>query len=213
MIQMCYLSSAAHPMSTEQLLELLKQCLDFNPASGVTGMLLYANGTFLQALEGDEKIVADLYSKIEKDGRHIDVKMLHRRTIETRQYAEWSMGFRRVSDAELQQVEGLRDFNERDFNPEYLAEHIAAREYIMDHYASWDPLVREVDEKERHVKHLQKALQRATGGIEIARLVLESVVDAHATRCFGDNHERLCTFALAQLNQIWVAARPPVSTL
>ena len=60
-------------MSTEQLLELLKQCL--NPASGVTGMLLYGNGTFLQALEGDEKVVADLYGKIEKDSRHIDVKM------------------------------------------------------------------------------------------------------------------------------------------
>jgi bacteriocin-like protein len=37
--------------------------------------------------------------------------MLHRKTIERRQYSDWSMGFKRISDKELQNVEGLRDFS------------------------------------------------------------------------------------------------------
>ena len=189
-------------MSAKQLLELLEQCLGYNTANGITGLLLYGNGTFLQALEGEEDVVTSLYSKIEKDERHVDVQFLHHRTIEKRQYPEWSMGFRRVSNEEMQGIEGLRDFRKSDFNAEFLTMHSAQRENIMDHYASWDPLVREVDEKERHVKHLQKALQRATGGIEIARLVLEGIVDAHRAKSFGDDHERLCTFALGQLDQI-----------
>ena len=188
-------------MSTEQLLDLLTHCLTYNPSHAITGMLLYGNGVFLQALEGDEQVITDLYRKIERDDRHVEVKLLHRRTIETRQYPEWSMGFRRLSDAEAQAVEGLRDY-QKGTGGEFRAEDIAACENMMDHYATWNPLLREVDEKERHIKHLQTALKRAAGGVEMARLVLESIVDAHGTNSFGDHQQRLCTFALAQLSQI-----------
>lgn len=202
MIQLSYLSAATHPMSAEQLLALLQQCLRHNPGNGITGLLLYGNGTFLQALEGEEDVVTALYEKIARDDRHVDVQCLHRKTIERRQYPEWSMGFRRISDETLGDVEGLRDFRKADFNADFLAAHDEVRADIMSHYATWDPLLREVDKGERHVKHLQDVLRRAEGGLEIARLVLESIVDAHATKSVGDAHERMCTFALVQLAQI-----------
>ena len=202
MIQLSYLSTATEPMAAEPLSALLRQCLGYNPGNGITGLLLYGNGTFLQALEGEEDIVVPLYEKIARDPRHADVTCLGRRTIQARQYPEWSMGFRRVAAADLADVAGLRDFDKATFNADFLAVNAEAREDIMSHYASWDPLLREVDEGERHVKHLQEALRRAQGGIEIARLVLEGVVDAHAAGSFGDRHETMCTFALAQLGQI-----------
>ncbi len=202
MIQLSYLSTATQPMGAEPLSALLQQCLGYNPGNGITGLLLYGNGTFLQALEGEEDVVTPLYEKIARDPRHADVKCLNSKTIETRQYPEWSMGFRRVADADLADVAGLRDFNKATFNADFLAANAEAREDIMSHYASWDPLLREVDEGERHVKHLEQVVRRAQGGIEIARLVLEGIVDAHATGSFGDRHEKMCTFALAQLSQI-----------
>ncbi|MEM7363377.1 MAG: BLUF domain-containing protein, partial [Pseudomonadota bacterium] len=37
--------------------------------AGVTGMLLYHEGSFLQALEGDRAVVEALYERIEEDPR------------------------------------------------------------------------------------------------------------------------------------------------
>src|SRR5271166_6738598 len=172
MMEITYISHATEPMSAEQLIALLQQCLKNNVSNGVTGMLLYGNETFLQALEGDEKAVDDLVEKIRKDPRHTNIQFLHRRTIERRQYSEWSMGFKRVSDSELQQIEGLRNFGERDFNFEYLLQHDNVVEVLMDHYRKpyWDPLVRELDAKEKVGEHLKKALTHTRGCVEVASL-------------------------------------------
>jgi uncharacterized membrane protein (DUF373 family) len=134
MIQVSYISSATQPMSTQELLELLQQCRKNNAGNGVTGMLLYSNATFLQVLEGEEKIIDSLVEKIRTDPRHTHLQILHRKTIERRQYSDWSMGFKRVSNRELQHVEGLRDFDEKNFNPEYLVQHSALVQSLMDHF-------------------------------------------------------------------------------
>ncbi len=190
-------------MPAEQLIALLQQCLKNNVNNGVTGLLLYGNETFLQALEGDEKAVDDLVEKIKKDPRHINIQFLHRRTIERRQYSEWSMGFKRVSDNELQQIEGLRNFGEKDFNFEYLLQHDNVVEVLMDHYRKpyWDPLVRELDAKEKVVEHLKKALTHTRGCVEVASLMLESVVDAGRKGSLNEGHLRLCKSALNSLRQ------------
>ena len=134
MIQVSYISSATQPMSTQELLELLQQCRKNNAGNGVTGMLLYGNATFLQVLEGEERIIDSLVEKIRTDARHTRLQILHRKTIERRQYSDWSMGFKRVSNRELQHVEGLRDFDEKNFNPEYLVQHSALVQSLMDHF-------------------------------------------------------------------------------
>lgn len=204
MIQATYISSAAQPMTTEQLLALLQQCLANNAGDGVTGILLYGNGTFLQALEGEADVVDRLYEKIQRDPRHTNVTLLTRRTIERRQYAEWSMGFKRVSDHELQQIEGLRDFSARDFNAGYLTQHAAVVEGLMDHYRTpyWDPLVRELDEQGKTISTLKNRLAHARGCVEIAALVLESIAAASRSGSLGEDHVRLCDLALDRLRQV-----------
>jgi len=134
MIQILYISSAKDPMSTQELLGLLQECRENNAGNGVTGMLLYANATFLQVLEGDEKVVDNLFNTIRKDPRHTNLQMLHRISVQRRQYSEWSMGFKQISDRELQQVEGLRDFSKKDFNTEYLAQHTTVVDSLMNHF-------------------------------------------------------------------------------
>ena len=134
MIQISYISSASPPMSTKELLGLLQQCRENNASRGVTGMLLYANGTFLQVLEGAEEVVDELVEIIKKDPRHKNIQMLYRKPIERREYSDWSMGFRRLSDKDLKEVQGLRDFGEKDFNPEHLAQHGTVVQSLMNHY-------------------------------------------------------------------------------
>lgn len=134
MIQISYISSATEPMSTHSLLRLLQQCRDNNAVNGVTGMLLYSNGTFLQVLEGEQKIVEDLFEIIRNDPRHTDLRILQKKTIDKREYYDWSMGFKRISDKELKHVAGLSKFSQKDFNPDYLADHGNVVRSLMDHF-------------------------------------------------------------------------------
>jgi bacteriocin-like protein len=121
-------------MSTHDLLGLLQECRENNAGSAITGMLLYYKGTFLQVLEGDEKIVDTLVEKIRKDVRHTNIHIINRKTIERRQYADWSMGFKQVSNKELQNIEGLREFGENYLNADYLTQHSSIVQNLMDHF-------------------------------------------------------------------------------
>jgi uncharacterized membrane protein (DUF373 family) len=134
MIQISYISSAVEPLSTPELLRLLQSCRESNAGRGVTGMLLYGNATFLQVLEGEEAVIDALVEQIRKDPRHTNLQILHRTSIEHRQYSDWSMGFKRLSDKELKGVEGLRDFSEKDFNAGHLAAHQDIVHSLMNHF-------------------------------------------------------------------------------
>jgi hypothetical protein len=201
MIQISYISQAAEPMSSEDLLSLLMQCRRNNMARDVTGMLLFANGTFLQVVEGDDRVVDDLVAVIEKDPRHTSVQLLGRRAIEARQYADWSMGFERVTSESFKTIEGLRDFSEKDFNFATLASSQAIVQGLMEHYrvSHWDPLVREIDAKDKVIEHLRVALVQSRGRVEVASLVLESVIAAANAGGVKADHLRMCESALALL--------------
>ena len=203
MIQISYISRAAEPMPADKLLALLQQCLANNVSNGVTGMLVYGNETFLQALEGDDKAVDDLVEKISKDPRHKNIQLLHRRPIEGRQYSDWTMGFKRIADQDLKQIAGLRNFGERDFNFDYLAKHDDVVAALMDHYRkpSWDPLLGELDAKDKVLDHLKKTLIGTRRSVEVASLMLESVVDASRSGSLSEGHVRLCEQALTTLRQ------------
>jgi hypothetical protein len=165
MIQTAYVSRAAESMLQEDLLSLLQQCLANNEASGVTGMLLYGNETFLQVLEGEEAVLDVVIDKIRKDPRHSKIQFLYRKPIDKRQYADWSMGFKRVSAQGLQAVGGLPDFGFQDFNFDYLIEHEAVVETLVEHFRAlhWDPLIRELDAKDKVIEYLKKALTHTRG--------------------------------------------------
>jgi hypothetical protein len=204
MFQTAYVSRAAEAMTQESLLSLLQQCLTNNEASGVTGMLLYGNGTFLQVLEGEEAVLEAVIEKIEKDPRHSKIHILYRKAIENRQYSDWSMGFRRVSAQGLNNGAGLSEFGAKDFNFDYLIEHEGVVETLMEHYRvpHWDPLIRELDAKDKVIEHLKKALSHTRGCIEIASFVLENVAAASRSGRLDEQQLRLCESALDTLRRV-----------
>jgi hypothetical protein len=81
-----------------------------NGKMGVTGMLIYRDEAFLQALEGDELSVRDIFKRIAKDARHTKVTILKNQGSfgERRIFGEWSMGFANAS-GNAQVLKGFAD--------------------------------------------------------------------------------------------------------
>lgn len=105
-----YVSSATLPFSREDLRALLTTCRKNNAELGVTGLLLYKDGNFMQLLEGDEETVRGLYARIENDPRHGGEIALQQSFVEERQFPDWSMGFRDLDSTEERTTPGYSEF-------------------------------------------------------------------------------------------------------
>jgi len=107
MIRILYISSATKSMNEDELLELLQQCRTSNSKEDITGMMLYCSDSFIQVLEGNAEEVDALFKVIKKDPRHTNVTVLERKQISERKFADWSMGYKNISESDLQDVKGL----------------------------------------------------------------------------------------------------------
>lgn len=131
MITLLYLSSATQKFSDADLITLLTKAREKNTRLGVTGMLLYHDGNFLQVLEGDEAAVKPLFDTINRDPRHQSMIKLIERPLAERQFGEWSMAFRTMEDLSVEQVEGFSDFLNKPFADEMTAHPSAAYQFLM----------------------------------------------------------------------------------
>jgi len=112
MHQIVYTSSAKQEFSAADLKKLLVAARMRNKAVGVTGMLVFHDGAFLQALEGEKRAVNEIFARIQDDPRHGDLVVLHRGPgPEQRVFGEWSMGFADFSGAAAI-LKGFVRFNE-----------------------------------------------------------------------------------------------------
>jgi Sensors of blue-light using FAD len=111
LIHLIYASAASRPMGAHELGALLARARSRNAELGLTGMLLYDQGSFFQVLEGPPDVVEALYLKIERDPRHTEITCIIREPIPRRCFGAWSMGFANLSDAnELAHAPGANDF-------------------------------------------------------------------------------------------------------
>lgn len=134
MIQITYISSETRPMLQEDLDDILCKSRKNNIELGITGMLLYANKTFIQILEGEEKSVNDLLRRIKKDPRHRDFRLVSKKEIKQRQYLEWSMGFKNITKDNFESIEGIQKLEHKNFNTSFLANHANIVDTLMEHY-------------------------------------------------------------------------------
>ncbi len=72
-------------------------------------MLLYKSGCFLQAFEGGTVEVRRLQLRIAADPRHRNVTILQNGPIEVRDFSDWTMGFKHLSDADVQKQPGFSE--------------------------------------------------------------------------------------------------------
>ena len=104
--QLIYASAATVDFSDEELSELLDKARVNNKRLGVSGMLLYHEGSFLQALEGDEDVVMALYDKISQDKRHRSSKLVWKGEVSSRTFEDWTMGFHAATKDSVKRIDG-----------------------------------------------------------------------------------------------------------
>jgi hypothetical protein len=116
LIQLIYVSTARQEYDSTELDKLLESCRRHNAEQDITGMLLYASGSFLQVLEGEAGAVDETYGRIQQDPRHTSLYLLERAPLETRSFSDWHMGFRRLGRADTEAQPGYAPFFARGFD-------------------------------------------------------------------------------------------------
>jgi len=92
LVRLLYASRAAASLDADGFTAIVRRCRANNPALGVTGVLCFSGGLFMQVLEGGRSVVNRLYNDIVADPRHSEVVLLSYEEIGERRFAGWSMG-------------------------------------------------------------------------------------------------------------------------
>ena len=90
--QVIYVSERTD-LSEDSLTNIFDTSHKNNPEKGITGCLLIGSNSYLQFLEGPNLAVDALYSKINMDRRHKNVKKLHDQNVEEKLFSSWTMKF------------------------------------------------------------------------------------------------------------------------
>lgn len=88
---------------------MVEQARINNFSQAITGVLLYAEGQFLQVLEGEMGPVEALYEYIRSDARHAEVLRIYSALVPHRVFTHWSMGFGRVTAPGLARLSAYLD--------------------------------------------------------------------------------------------------------
>ena len=131
LISLVYVSSAVQLFSSEDLLHLLEQARQKNGRLGVTGMLVYKGGNFMQALEGSAQVVRDLYATIARDPRHRATSKLLDRSTKERQFADWTMGFTNLDGVKPIDGTGFSDILNQPLNSSWFSEDASRAQRLL----------------------------------------------------------------------------------
>ncbi|WP_053353732.1 BLUF domain-containing protein [Leucobacter musarum] len=127
-----YSSRSTSAFTEAQLPDLLVRARAHNAAAGVTGMLLYRQGRFIQFLEGADRDVHALFTAIHADPRHESVRVLLDEPIEQRQFQDWTMGYEPSAESAAPAPAGFRDtFDDLESAPDHFVTSRAARELTL----------------------------------------------------------------------------------
>jgi hypothetical protein len=82
-----------------------------NMVLGITGVLFYMEGKYLQILEGEENNVRAIMADIEKDSRHQNLEYLIDTKTEKRGFYDWKMDYFNFSNGQKFSRERLKDLS------------------------------------------------------------------------------------------------------
>ena len=92
LVRCLYASRAIEPLPANVLDQIVEKSRKNNIPRGITGLLCFSNGIFVQALEGGRAPVSALIGTIFSDNRHKAVQLLLFQEIEHRHFGNWTMG-------------------------------------------------------------------------------------------------------------------------
>jgi len=104
MFELIYRSIADESFSQTDTSNILNTARLFNEENNITGCLIFYDGEFIQILEGNQKLVQDLYANIEKDKRHNNVMLIAEGEKEERIFDNWSMAFHEFTNKDIKNI-------------------------------------------------------------------------------------------------------------
>ena len=110
LIHRIYASTAQPSFRESEIPLLLEKSRTNNAARGLTGMLLYIQGSFFQVLEGNAVDVDEVFERIVRDPRHTRVTTIIREPIAQRRFGDWTMGHQTVDPLDAGKLIGENDF-------------------------------------------------------------------------------------------------------
>lgn len=109
-----YMSSQSRIMPKKSIEEFLFHVREKNKQLTITGVLLLIQGKFIQYIEGPAEEIDKVYKSISKDHRHTDLILLDSGNLKERQFNDWSMAYKEVSDKQIKEIVGNKDLNLED---------------------------------------------------------------------------------------------------
>jgi hypothetical protein len=113
LVQLLYISNSTPETDQQRLDAIISKSRKNNPGRDITGLLIYADGIFIQVLEGERERVHQLFDKICDDVRHSDVDVIGEYSVEERLFSEWSMALIVTSRDELGRIAGTEEMLDR----------------------------------------------------------------------------------------------------
>ena len=102
-----YRSQASRAVHEVTLPPLLRKARLHNERTRLGGLLLYANGEFMQIIEGPEPALSQLYARIQADPRHYAVRTLVYGPSAERAFPDWRMAYAPTNARELEKITGF----------------------------------------------------------------------------------------------------------
>jgi hypothetical protein len=96
--QLIYVSRATRKLSLRDTMAIQDAAKPNNEAHGITGLLCFGGGYFLQVLEGEGDVVSDTFVRIARDPRHDEVRLVDYSIIQARRFDDWSMRLINLDD-------------------------------------------------------------------------------------------------------------------
>ena len=103
-----YVSAASWNLLQEHVDRIVSESRRLNLRSGITGVLLYCDGNFMQYIEGEERAVVDTFARIRASESHYQVNELMNQPIAAREFGGWAMGFSRPTSDEFDELASAR---------------------------------------------------------------------------------------------------------
>ncbi len=96
---------------SETLKHISKTAKNNNANMGITGVLFYQNGRFLQIIEGEKKQLESLMKVIKEDKRHKNIERLIDTPMKNRGFGNWNMDSFNLSPNEDLDTKTLREIS------------------------------------------------------------------------------------------------------
>lgn len=102
-------SEAATAVSDDGLIAMLQEYRAENLKLNITGLLLYSQGVYLQAIEGELPDASRAYEHVIKDQRFKNTQLLASGEMTERMFKSWCMGFMPAEGTDMSGIKGYLD--------------------------------------------------------------------------------------------------------